>query len=411
MKRIAMFIHHETGGAVVAFKGFMRILTKNGYRIDLYRFNKAGENFSVLSENAVNDINYSINLKPRVVGRLPLLREYVNLFRYWQNLGELDRASKKMAAEIDSKQYEFAFINADKFVKHPFLLKYLKTRTYYFCNEPERRFYDPPSLFEDDLDNRNCEEGIVRKLQRIWYQPASKGFNYLWKRASDSNIVDPSVHIIANSYFTAESIFRAYNKTSSVCYLGVELRGVPKPFRYREHFVLTVGSLQPNKGHSFLVKALSEVPERLRPRLIVVTDVSKPLREKKLREMARSLSVEVKVKVQIPLEELHDLYSSAKLFVYGSRLEPFGLAPLEAMGFGTPVVAVQSGGVRETVKNGVTGLLSDWDKYDFSGKVSLLLENEDLWTRMSLSGHDYVRGEWTWDRTHKRFEEIVNRDI
>jgi len=43
--------------------------------------------------------------------------------------------------------------------------------------------------------------------------------------------------------------------------------------------------------------------------------------------------------------------------VYSARLEPFGLAPLEANACATPVVAVAEGGVRESIRNGVNGVL------------------------------------------------------
>jgi glycosyltransferase involved in cell wall biosynthesis len=43
--------------------------------------------------------------------------------------------------------------------------------------------------------------------------------------------------------------------------------------------------------------------------------------------------------------------------VYSARLEPFGLAPLEANACATPVVAVAEGGVRESIGNGVNGVL------------------------------------------------------
>jgi glycosyltransferase involved in cell wall biosynthesis len=44
--------------------------------------------------------------------------------------------------------------------------------------------------------------------------------------------------------------------------------------------------------------------------------------------------------------------------IYSSRLEPFGLAPLEANACGTPVIALAEGGVRETIVPGENGLLA-----------------------------------------------------
>jgi glycosyltransferase involved in cell wall biosynthesis len=51
------------------------------------------------------------------------------------------------------------------------------------------------------------------------------------------------------------------------------------------------------------------------------------------------------------------LLSSAIALLYTPRLEPFGLAPLEANACGTPVVAVAEGGVRESLTDGDNGIL------------------------------------------------------
>jgi len=58
-------------------------------------------------------------------------------------------------------------------------------------------------------------------------------------------------------------------------------------------------------------------------------------------------------------EELVEVLNRATALVYTSRLEPFGFAPLEANACATPVVAVAEGGVRETMRNGVNGILVD----------------------------------------------------
>ena len=57
-------------------------------------------------------------------------------------------------------------------------------------------------------------------------------------------------------------------------------------------------------------------------------------------------------------EELVLLYNKAKMVVYAPYCEPFGLVPLESMSCGTPVVGVGDGGVKETVINGKTGILT-----------------------------------------------------
>ena len=58
-----------------------------------------------------------------------------------------------------------------------------------------------------------------------------------------------------------------------------------------------------------------------------------------------------------------------------SRFETFGLIPLESMGCGTPVVATNIGGHRETVVNDVTGFLVDPDPKEIANKINELVQS------------------------------------
>jgi glycosyltransferase involved in cell wall biosynthesis len=57
--------------------------------------------------------------------------------------------------------------------------------------------------------------------------------------------------------------------------------------------------------------------------------------------------------------EFKEMYKHAKAYLFASVDEEFGIAPIEAMGYGIPVIAYKSGGVVETVKPGKNGYLYD----------------------------------------------------
>lgn len=402
-----MFIHHEVGGAVTAFHDFMRILRAHDYEIDLYRFNQAGEAFLPLSQSANQVFDYPLVLNARVAGHLPLLREYVNTYRYWRNLKRIDQASARMAQEIDARAYDFAFVHCDQIVKNPHLLKYLTTPTYAYIHEPERIFFDPPTLFSDELDIPLIAKRRKTRASTRWYAPARRLHMHLWRRESRRNIIARPQPLLTNSYFSAEAFLRAYDVNARVCYLGIDSSIFCPRGLERQNFVLTVGSLTPNKGHAFIVHALARISQALRPPLVAVVDVAQPQRRDNLLALAARLGVKVEIRERISQNELVSLYNSAKLFVYGSRLEPLGLAPLEAMACGLPVVAIRSGGVRETVVDGVTGLLADWDVNDFASKINRLLDDSMLWNTMSKQGPPYVQAQWNWERTYQQFETLV----
>jgi glycosyltransferase involved in cell wall biosynthesis len=58
-------------------------------------------------------------------------------------------------------------------------------------------------------------------------------------------------------------------------------------------------------------------------------------------------------------QELEKVLMLSKAFLFASVDEEFGIAPIEAMGYGIPVIAYKSGGLIETVKDGVNGYLFD----------------------------------------------------
>jgi len=58
-------------------------------------------------------------------------------------------------------------------------------------------------------------------------------------------------------------------------------------------------------------------------------------------------------------EELYELYAKAKGFIALAREEDFGITPVEAMAAGTPVIAFNGGGFRESIIDGETGILID----------------------------------------------------
>ena len=110
-------------------------------------------------------------------------------------------------------------------------------------------------------------------------------------------------------------------------------------------------------------------------------------------------------------EKLIKLYNQAKLVVYTPYLEPFGLIPLEAMSCGTPVVAVNDGGVKETVINGETGILTERDENVFAKEVVKLISNEKERKRLARNSIKAVNEYWTLDDSGKRLFNHLNRAI
>jgi glycosyltransferase involved in cell wall biosynthesis len=92
------------------------------------------------------------------------------------------------------------------------------------------------------------------------------------------------------------------------------------------------------------------------------------------------------------------------VLAYAPRLEPFGFAPLEASACGLPVVAVAEGGMRETVIDGVNGLLCDPDTQAMANVLQRLLDDPTFAKRLGANGRALVQEHWSLEAAVDRLE-------
>ena len=95
--------------------------------------------------------------------------------------------------------------------------------------------------------------------------------------------------------------------------------------------------------------------------------------------------------------------------VYASRLEPLGLAPLEANACGLPVVAVAEGGVRETIIDGVTGLLVQHQPQAMARAIEQLRDDKRLTAQLSKNGSELVKEKWSVESAVERLERQLSQ--
>jgi glycosyltransferase involved in cell wall biosynthesis len=115
--------------------------------------------------------------------------------------------------------------------------------------------------------------------------------------------------------------------------------------------VLTTARLHAQKGINYLLAAAKLVPEAF---FLIAGDG--PDRAD-LQRHAKRIGVEEQVQFLGYREDIPQLLTSCDLFVLPSVYEPLGLSVLEAMAAGKPVIASAVGGLKESVIDGVTGLL------------------------------------------------------
>src|SRR5213594_1884938 len=128
-----------------------------------------------------------------------------------------------------------------------------------------------------------------------------------------------------------------------------------KPLGPADHKVLIhVSNFRPVKRIGDVVRAFAGVRKALPATLVMVGDG--PDRELAQQEAER-LGVKRDVRFVGRVDDVGDLLQRADLFLLPSETESFGLAALEAMACGVPVIASKAGGLPEVVRDGETGFL------------------------------------------------------
>ena len=182
-----------------------------------------------------------------------------------------------------------------------------------------------------------------------------------------------------------------------------------------ENVILYVGRVEPLKGIDILVRAvpLLECAGDLRL-LIVGGNPSGDAERGRLESMAEELGIRDAVTFTgpVPQDRLPFYYSAADVFVLPSHAESFGLAALEAMACGTPVVVSRVGGLKTFVENGKTGYLAPWRcPESFAQRLDMLLASPHLRRAMGGAAREKALGmSWSHvaDRTLGYYDSLAS---
>ncbi len=395
--RIAVFHNLPSGGAKRALHGFVRYLAASGHAVDAFIPSTADESFLPLTgiANTVEIFPVRSTLRGLIVSTLCHLPP-VRCSR-----ADLDWTERGIARAINAGSYGIVFAEQDQFTMSPFILKYLRGPTIYFCQQPSR--------LGEALEAHLNWQARGHGRGPSWAEALLRRYIAARINRTDARNASFGSHVLVNSYFSREAVLRAYGLNSFVCYLGVDTATFRRVHEPEGDYVLSVGACTWRKGYDFILRALGRVRADIRPRLVVVANAVDHDWKGYLYRLATHHGVTLEVKTLPSDEELVHLYGGARLFAYAPYLEPFGLAVLEAMACGIPVVGVKEGGVRESVIHEETGLLVERDERMFGDAVTELLLDERRRRRMGARGGEVVREFWTVQHAGERLLRHIGR--
>ena len=167
---------------------------------------------------------------------------------------------------------------------------------------------------------------------------------------------------------------------------------------------LSVGRLEFNKGFHILLKALTQTKGLPQEWRLVLAGSGSMADE--LRRNTAGIEDHITFAGSISVDEMNCLYQCADLFIHPSLYEGSSIVTLEAMMNGLPVIATNTGGLPDKVRNEYNGwLVPPGDAGALSSTILHACDVKDKWKEMGKASQEIVQEQFTWDHAAEVFLE------
>lgn len=376
----------------------LMLLTGAGKVLMAYanKFAEIGHDVSIVTQK-INRKNFKFNEKIvlfEVGGPLPS-----NPF-YWINFINIKKKYLKILNKLDCdflismlfpSNYICSKVNKNRYTKH-----------LYYCFEPYRLFHDGEYIKNAPF--------VLKKFSWI---------SSFFFKSLDIKGAKSADEIICISRYIQKRVREVYYRNSFLHYIGVYIYSdsdhiynhkLNHKINKNRPYIFTLGLSHHMKGVRELMiifqKILKKKPNSI---LTIAGRISKD---------NKSLILKMIKKLKIPQNniifhgiiddsKLNSFFSKSSVTIYTSIDESYGLIPIESMLNGTPVVAFKNAGPAETILDGNTGfLIKDFDLNDFARKVIKIIEDENLYRKLSKNGINHVRDNFNFDQSFIELENM-----
>jgi len=303
-----------------------------------------------------------------------LLKRSTVVESYYRTTYLFERIRKAMRRIIDPERYVFSFQTQsmyDTFV--PGLPHFIYTDHTHLSN-----------LHSSYFDNRRLRSSKWIALERTIYHHAALVFTRSSNIAADLTrfydvAPDKAVCVFAGSnapVFDQPDCAHADSGNLNVLFVGAEWE---------------------RKGGPVLIEAFRQVLRAIPDATLMIAGVRRDLDVPNCTWLGH-----------VPLDQLSQHYSRASVFCLPTRLEPFGIAVVEAMMHKLPVVASRVGAIPEIVNDGITGdLVPPGNATALAQALIRLLQDPARCRGYGEAGYHRAIGTYTWDRVGQRIRRHV----
>lgn len=221
-------------------------------------------------------------------------------------------------------------------------------------------------------------------------------FKYVLKR-----IFNSSDRLISTSYIMAKETNKYTTKNVSVIPFGIDTEKF-KPTLKEYSPIIKIGiikSLERIYGIEYLIKALQIIIDKGITNIQLYI-IGKGSLETELKELSKKLRLSNYVFFLGPklYSEIESYHNMLDIGVYISLFESFGVAQLESLACGVPVIASNIGGIPEVVIDGETGfLVPPKNPEKTAGAIMKLVLDKNLRDKMGKKGREFVIANYSWN--------------
>jgi glycosyltransferase involved in cell wall biosynthesis len=269
--------------------------------------------------------------------------------------------------------------------------KRLAAPVVWMCNEPPFWFFVPE---------------LRRGLRKINWPV----YNLFDKAAV--NYID---EILVLSRIAGGYVRKAYNRPSRVVRSGIDVERFRKAsgIAFREKHDLTkdfillqVGNLELNKRQAETIKALQILSKNYSGIKLVFDGGG---RQTELIRLSEQLGVKDKVIFlrSASDDELAEVYAACDVFVFPAQIT-WGLAVVEAMAAGKPVIVSSKCGVSEIIQTNVNGMVVEHAApEEIAKQAELLMNNPSLRKKLGENAREYVKSHLSWEKYAQKMENVL----
>jgi len=352
--------------------------------------------------------NFAVGL----IRELPQLRPDYSFFLY---------SNRQMNTKLPDAQLRSVVEDAWRFVPSSF---WMRARGRALARRDALNvFWSPYPIISSGIPKNVLKIITVHDIVWLKYPETTSNFNWLIQKLWTSKSIAEADRIIVSSQSTQKDLTDILGVAPEKLRLipcGVSehfaptsqedsARFISSKYQVPSRYIAALGSIEPRKNLTTLVEAIRLMKVRNALECPLLIAGGKGWKNSALFEQIRSAGLsesDVRFLGYMPEEDLPRFYSGARLFVFPSLYEGFGIPPLEAMSCGTPVLASNAQCMPEILGDAAV-LIPPTSAEGFATSISRLLSDQTRLEALRQSGILHAK-KYRWKESAMRLADLFD---